>query len=370
LREPNARARRRLQQIAFHQAGHAVIAHALGVAFDGVSVFPDEFERGAHLPLSSPNIGPDEHIKILQAGVVSCSQFAPSPGGNARDKRRDDAQIERLATGLAPSPDEPEAYFKALNAWEAKLFARPANQAAVGALATALLAHGRLDGQRAREVIEQARKAARRRRADGAPAPSDSAADILPELVAAVPAPTRRSGAYTNAQLAQPDRGALWDELLQRAERADVPAAWARGTHPKRRYLKHCLDKSWGYVLDHAGLPDLADGMRLVLGLVSFPSKRWIPFRHAWVELPNEVVFDGVVQTFFTRQSYYAVMGAEAQQWFTRAETLAGIRKSSDFGFNDVQYTSCEAIAAYLRRFGRSSGICSTDLSREPAPPD
>ena len=54
MREPTARERRRLTQVAVHQAGHAVAAHALRLAFDGLSVFPNELERGEHLPCLSP----------------------------------------------------------------------------------------------------------------------------------------------------------------------------------------------------------------------------------------------------------------------------------------------------------------------------
>src|SRR4051794_32312476 len=109
MREPNARERRRLEQIAFHQAGHVVAAHALGVDFGVVSVFPDEFERGEHLPLASPNTGPDERIKILLAGAGSRLLFIPSSWRIQWDRRRDRAQIRGMATGLGLSDDELQA---------------------------------------------------------------------------------------------------------------------------------------------------------------------------------------------------------------------------------------------------------------------
>ena len=48
---------------------------------------------------------------------------------------------------------------------------------------------------------------------------------------------------------------------------------------------------------------------------------------HAWVELPGEVVFDGVVQAFFTRASYYEVMGALPEKMYSGRET----RQLTDF---------------------------------------
>jgi len=60
--------------------------------------------------------------------------------------------------------------------------------------------------------------------------------------------------------------------------------------------------------------------MRLIHGVVSHAPHR-IPFEHAWVELPGDIVFDGVVQAFFTRVSYYAVMAAVALDAYSAPET-------------------------------------------------
>ena len=58
----------------------------------------------------------------------------------------------------------------------------------------------------------------------------------------------------------------------------------------------------------------------LVHGVVSHPP-HFVPLDHAWVELPGNVVFDGVVQAFFVRESYYAVMAAVPLDRYTGAET-------------------------------------------------
>jgi hypothetical protein len=95
--------------------------------------------------------------------------------------------------------------------------------------------------------------------------------------------------------------------LLDSAERVDVDPAWTLRTWPRRRYPQQCYPKTAKYVLDH---PEI-DGLHLVHGVASH-APYFAPFDHAWVELPGQVVFDGVVQTFFRRSSYYRVMAAVA----------------------------------------------------------
>ena len=60
--------------------------------------------------------------------------------------------------------------------------------------------------------------------------------------------------------------------------------------------------------------------LRLIHGVVSHPP-HFVPLDHAWVELPGDIVFDGVVQTFFTRSSYYSVMAAVALDAYSAAAT-------------------------------------------------
>jgi hypothetical protein len=105
-------------------------------------------------------------------------------------------------------------------------------------------------------------------------------------------------------------------QLLASGVRADVEVGWTGRTWPRRRYPQQCYARTVKYVSDH---PDI-DGLRLVHGIVSH-APRFVPLDHAWVELPGEVVFDGVVQTFFTRASYYSVMAAVAMDTYTAAET-------------------------------------------------
>jgi hypothetical protein len=125
------------------------------------------------------------------------------------------------------------------------------------------------------------------------------------------------------AKLAPARRQALSDgfrrvgsELFSCAEQVTVQPAWARRTWPRRRYPQQCYAKTVKYVLNHPAIP----GMRLIHGVVSHAPRR-IPFEHAWVELPGGVVFDGVVQAFFTRVSYYSVMAAVALDAYSAPQT-------------------------------------------------
>lgn len=106
-------------------------------------------------------------------------------------------------------------------------------------------------------------------------------------------------------------------ELLASADRVDVDPGWARHTRPRRRYPQQCYPRTAAYVLDHADI----DSVRLVHGVASH-APHFVPFDHAWVLLPGDVVFDGVVQAFFTRASYDAVMGAVALDIYSAAATL------------------------------------------------
>jgi hypothetical protein len=105
-------------------------------------------------------------------------------------------------------------------------------------------------------------------------------------------------------------------QLLSSAERVSVEPGWARGTWPRRRYPQQCYAKTVKYVLNHREIT----GIRLVHGVVSH-APHFAPLDHAWVELPGDIVFDGVVQTFFTRASYYAVMAAVALDAYSTAAT-------------------------------------------------
>jgi hypothetical protein len=133
----------------------------------------------------------------------------------------------------------------------------------------------------------------------------------------------RRAARDALARLSPDRREALRDgllrvgrRLLELAERAQVDPEWRRRTWPRRRYPQQCYQRTAKFVVDHLGI----NGLQLVHGVVSHPP-HFVPFDHAWVELPGDVVFDGVVQAFFNRSSYYTVMSAVALDAYSGPET-------------------------------------------------
>jgi hypothetical protein len=105
-------------------------------------------------------------------------------------------------------------------------------------------------------------------------------------------------------------------ELLDRAEQVQVVPAWSRRTWPRRHYPQQCYPRTVKYIRQHADIPD----MRLVHGVISH-SGGGVPLDHAWVELPGGIVFDAVVQAFFTRGSYHRVMSALRLNSYSVAQT-------------------------------------------------
>ncbi len=139
-------------------------------------------------------------------------------------------------------------------------------------------------------------------------------------------------------------------ELLGRARVVEVPPAWTRRTWPQRRYPQQCYGKSAGYVVDH---PDIA-GMRLVHGVVQHGTPP-LPLDHAWVELPGGVVFDGVVQAFFSRHSYYRVMSAVPLDTYTPSHAAQMLRAHRHPGpWNAKWVPTPTQLAAYLASVGLS----------------
>ena len=93
------------------------------------------------------------------------------------------------------------------------------------------------------------------------------------------------------------DRGV---EELRPAE-IQVPEQ-LRSKHRKGPHNIHqCYKKAWEYAVDHE-----VEGMRVVHGTYG----GGLNIDHAWVELPEGVLFDGVTQRFYQREGYYSISKA------------------------------------------------------------
>jgi hypothetical protein len=150
-------------------------------------------------------------------------------------------------------------------------------------------------------------------------------------------------------------------QLLSSAERVSVESRWARGTWPGRRYPQQCYAKTVKYVLDH---PEIKC-TRLVHGVVSH-APHFVPLDHAWVELPGDIVFDGVVQTFFTRSSYYSVMAAVVLDAYSAAATRKLVDTHGRPGPWNAKWVptarQLEAYAAAVRKRQRVGAALSVSL--------
>jgi hypothetical protein len=130
--------------------------------------------------------------------------------------------------------------------------------------------------------------------------------------------PTRRAALTAGFQR-------VGSELLHSARQIEVDASWKRLTWPRRRYPQQCYARTTKYMLQH---PEI-DGAQLVHGMIAH-APYFVPMAHAWVELPGDIIFDGVVQAFFTRASYYAVMSAQPMDTYSGRETQ---RLADSYGY-------------------------------------
>jgi hypothetical protein len=98
-----------------------------------------------------------------------------------------------------------------------------------------------------------------------------------------------------------------------------VPKEWSVGTRPGKERQGECFRAALSYVFRHE-IP----GLVLVHGTIEQPVGR---IEHAWVELPGDIVFDGVAQRFYRRDGYYATMGAIKNHAYTpvQAGKLGGL---------------------------------------------
>jgi hypothetical protein len=122
----------------------------------------------------------------------------------------------------------------------------------------------------------------------------------------------------------------LFLTLRRECELATIPDAWRYATLDDREiYLGYCYGRAFDWMLKHDQRarrhhePSRIAGARLVHGRVVSPGETG-RMGHAWVELPGGVVFDGVTQGFYSRESYYRLADAQplVKFSFTQARRL------------------------------------------------
>jgi len=111
-----------------------------------------------------------------------------------------------------------------------------------------------------------------------------------------------------------------------------VDAALAGGTRPGRRYWGDCYRKAADYLLAHSpgsGARPGGEGMALVHGVCCRDRLLWA---HAWVALPQALVFDGVRQQFYDQEGYRRVLQAAAEATYSRADVVERLRATQRYG--------------------------------------
>ncbi len=89
-----------------------------------------------------------------------------------------------------------------------------------------------------------------------------------------------------------------------------VPPHYLRYTQPDRQFPGECFRRACSYVLTHR-----LKGMVYVFGTTLGGGMG----EHAWVELPGNIVFDGVLQRFYDLPRYYEIEHAMPWYKFTRS---------------------------------------------------
>ena len=79
-----------------------------------------------------------------------------------------------------------------------------------------------------------------------------------------------------------------------------IPPERYKTGRPRRLSPKNCYVKAWQYVM----WKDDLEGIRLVHGHYR-PPLLDNHCGHAWVEFPEDIVFDGVLQRFYRKDDYY-----------------------------------------------------------------
>jgi hypothetical protein len=109
----------------------------------------------------------------------------------------------------------------------------------------------------------------------------------------------------------------------------EVPEAYRTGRR-RRVYHRQCYAKAYDYAVSKYEL----EGVKLVHGLYD-PMGRQMNIPHAWVELPEDIVFDGVQQRFYQKRGYYEVYRAEKIVEYTpeeAAKTMLEFNYIGDWG--------------------------------------
>ena len=104
------------------------------------------------------------------------------------------------------------------------------------------------------------------------------------------------------------------------------------GTRPGKRYWRDCYRRAAEYMLTHSprgGPCPAVGGIALVHGVCRAGSLQW---GHAWVELPDSLVFDGVRQQFYDRDGYHRVTQTTVEATYSQEAMVERLRAAEHYG--------------------------------------
>lgn len=148
------------QATAFHEAGHAVVALALGRSLQKVSIAPNELRLG--LCKVAPGTSRprqdflEGEMQLLFAGIAAEAQFTGQY--NVEGARQDLNMIRRIALQKVSAPKQIERLERKMLDKAEYLLSRPGHREAVSRIAAELLTHTTISGRAARYLFERSLK--------------------------------------------------------------------------------------------------------------------------------------------------------------------------------------------------------------------
>lgn len=148
---------KRLRRTAYHEAGHAVAASLLDdVSLVAVTVVPGDTGPGHCLWQASAEGSVEPQVMVCLAGISACAAFS---GRNEWERSRLDFEVidELVATlGIGANEKERDAYLERLIKRTEELVHSAPWQAAITAVAEALIERQTLQGDEVSAIIQSA----------------------------------------------------------------------------------------------------------------------------------------------------------------------------------------------------------------------
>jgi hypothetical protein len=161
--------------VAYHEAGHAVVAYDQGVRVHGISIVPDEGRMG-HIAIDTlllNRLAPtfrfnkgarnrftmERHVMVLQGGHAAVHHLDPSktiPAKTVNGEGSDQNIAMNLIKAFAAGDLEAEKYYQWLDARTEGIMANPMRWFQVRILAKALLEQEQMGARKIRMIIKEA----------------------------------------------------------------------------------------------------------------------------------------------------------------------------------------------------------------------